>query len=104
MPSRSPLSGETTGTAREFRADVVSVAKRDLAPGDILDGEGGSTVAGQLRPAKASVQMRALPLGLTGGAKITRAVARDQILTYDDVELDETLTALHLRRALETRI
>jgi predicted homoserine dehydrogenase-like protein len=95
------LRGEATGTAEAFRADVVAVAKRDLAAGEVLDGEGGYTVAGQLRPARISVPMGALPLGLTGGAKVVRPVKADQVLTYADVALDEGLTALKLRREAE---
>ena len=70
------LRGEATGTAEEFRADVVAVAKRDLVPGEMLDGEGGYTVAGQLRPSAVSVPMGALPLGLAGGIKVTRRSRR----------------------------
>ncbi len=98
------LRGESTGTAEEFRADVVAVAKKDLAPGEILDGEGGYCVAGQLRPTRISVPMGALPLGLTGGIKVIRPVKADQILTYADVEIDETLQAVQLRRACEAMV
>ncbi len=97
------LRGEATGTAEEFRADVVAVAKRGMEAGDILDGEGGYTVAGQLRPSAVSVPMGALPLGLTGKVKLTRPVKADAILTYDDVEIDENLTAVKLRRKAESR-
>ncbi len=96
------LRGEATGTAAGFRADTVAVAKRDLAAGEILDGEGGYCVAGQLRPAGASVTMGALPLGLTGQVKLRRAVKRDTILTYDDVVLDEELAIVGLRRQQES--
>ena len=98
------IRAEATGIAREFRGDVVAVAKRDLAVAEILDGEGGFTVAGQLRPARVSRQINALPLGLTGGVKIKRAVKADSILTYDDVVIDEQLTAVKLRRELEQMI
>jgi predicted homoserine dehydrogenase-like protein len=95
------LRGEATGVAEEFRADVVAVAKRDLARGETLDGEGGFTVAGQLRPSAISVPMRALPLGLAGGVNLIRAVKMDQILTYDDVVLDENAKAVQMRREVE---
>jgi predicted homoserine dehydrogenase-like protein len=95
------LRGEATGTAEAFRADVVAVAKRDLQAGEMLDGEGGYTVAGQLRPARISVPMGALPLGLTGKVKLRRPVKADAILTYDDVEIDESLLAVKLRREAE---
>lgn len=98
------LRGEATGTAREFRADVVAVSKRALKAGETLDGEGGFTVAGQLRPSRISVPAGALPLGLTGGAKVIRDVPADTMLTYADVALDETLTALKLRREVEAML
>ena len=98
------IRAEATGVAREFRGDVVAVAKRDLAVAEILDGEGGFTVAGQLRPAGDSRHMKALPLGLTGGVKMKRAVKADTILTYDDVVIDEQLTAVKLRRKVEQMV
>lgn len=98
------LRGEATGVADEFRADVVAVAKRDLKAGEILDGEGGYTVAGQLRPSAVSVPMRALPLGLASDVKLVRAVPSDTVLTYDDVEMTGDLSAARLRRQLEDSI
>ena len=98
------LRGEATGASEEFRADVVTVSKKDLKAGDYLDGEGGYCVAGQLRPSSVSVPMRALPLGLTGNIRLVRDVPVDTILTYDDVEIDETLNAVKLRRQCEAMV
>ena len=56
------LRGEPTGTTREWRADVVAVAKRDLAAGETLDGEGGYTVWGRVTTAAASRAANALPI------------------------------------------
>lgn len=96
------LRGEATGTPRVMRGDVVSVAKRDLRAGEVLDGEGGYTVRGSLAPAGASLARRALPIGLTGGVPLRRDVAAGAVLTYDDVEVDEAATAVRLRRRLES--
>jgi len=41
------LRREPTGVATGFRADAVATAKRDLAAGEVLDGEGGYTVWGK---------------------------------------------------------
>ena len=41
----------STGVSREFRADVVAVAKKNLKVGEVLDGEGGYCV-GSTRPSK----------------------------------------------------
>ena len=69
-----------------------------------LDGEGGYCVAGQLRPSNISVPMRALPLGLTGEARMIKDVSEDTILTYADVQIDEKLPAFKLRKECETMI
>lgn len=95
------LRGEPTGMARAFRGDAVAVAKRDLAVGEMLDGEGGYTVWGRLMTAHASVAKGALPIGLAHGVKLVRPVNESAVLTYADVEpLPESL-ALKLRRETE---
>ncbi len=95
------LRGEPTGTTKEFVADVAAVAKKDLHPGDLLDGEGGYTVFGRLVRSGESLAQSYLPMGLTGKAQVVRPVARDAFLTYEDVKLDETQFAYELRREME---
>ena len=95
------LRREATGSADAFIADVASVAKKNLKPGDILDGEGGCTVFGRLVRADESVSNGYLPLGLSRGGKMIKPVAKDVIVTYDDVELDETQLPFRIRKMLE---
>lgn len=79
------LRGEPTGSTREWRADVVAVAKRDLAAGETLDGEGGYTVWGRVTTAAASRAADALPIGLAHGVALVRPVAAGATLTAADV-------------------
>ena len=95
------LRREPTGAAVCFNADVVATAKRDLKPGEILDGEGGYTVRGKLLPAQKSIAIGGLPLGLAHGAKLVRAVKAGVPLAWSDVAIDETLPALRVRREME---
>lgn len=95
------LRGEATGVARAFNADTVATAKRALSIGEVLDGEGGYTVFGKLSPADKSVASGALPLGLAHGLRLVKTVAKDQVLTWADVAVDETLSAYRLRREME---
>ena len=95
------LRHEATGAPVCFNADVVATAKRDIKPGEMLDGEGGYTVFGKITPARMSLSRRNLPLGLASNIKVTRAVAKGQMLTWDDVERDETLTAYKFRMEME---
>ena len=98
------LRGEPTGVAASFRADVAAFAKKNLAAGEILDGEGGYTVSGGLRPAGMSVANGYLPLGLAHGAKLRRAVPDGSAVRWSDVEIDEGTAAARLRREIEAEL
>ena len=95
------LRGEPTGVATCWNADVVATAKRDLKPGDVLDGEGGYTVWGKLLPAAISARIGGLPLGLAHQVKVVRTVAKGQSLTWADVAMDTATPAYRLRREME---
>ncbi len=95
------LRGEATGAPTGFRGDVVAVAKRDLAAGEVLDGEGGYTVWGRLMPAEDSLAQGALPLGLAHDVKLTAGVAQGAVVRWADVEVDETVEAVRVRREME---
>jgi predicted homoserine dehydrogenase-like protein len=86
-----------------WNADVVATAKRDLQPGEVLDGEGGYTVWGKLMPADASMRTGGLPLGLAHDVKVVRPVKKGQSLGWSDVAMDTTTHAYRIRRELEAR-
>jgi len=94
------LRGEPTGVAAEWRGDVVAVAKRDLAAGETLDGEGGYTVWGKLTPAAASKAAAGLPIGLARGLKLVRPVAAGAALSWADVA-PAADAAIDFRRRME---
>lgn len=95
------LRHEPTGVATGWNADVVATAKRDLAVGETLDGEGGYTVWGRLLPATTSAAMGGLPLGLAHDVRVVRPVKQGQSLTWDDVAMDTTTDAYRTRREME---
>lgn len=95
------LRGEPTGCATGWRADAVATAKKDLKPGELLDGEGGYTVVGRLMPAAASLARGCLPLGLAHGWKVLRPIAAGQALSWSDVAFDASAPAVKLRREME---
>ena len=98
------LRGEPTGCATGWRADAIAFAKRDLSEKEILDGEGGYTVAGRLMPAADSLALGCLPLGLAHGWKLLRPVAAGQPLKWSDVAYDANATAVKLRREMESSV
>jgi predicted homoserine dehydrogenase-like protein len=95
------LRGEPTGCPTGWRADAIAVAKKDLSPGEILDGEGGYTVVGRLMPAADSLNLGCLPLGLAHGWKVLKAVPQGSPLKWSDVAFDASNPAVRVRREME---
>lgn len=69
--------------------EVITVAKKDLAAGEALDGMGGFCSYGVIDNADVCRQGHLLPIGLSEGATLTRAVPKDCPVTFDDVVIPE---------------
>ena len=95
------LRNEPTGCSKEFRGDAVATAKRDLKAGEMLDGEGGYAVWANAIPAKKSLAVGGLPIGLAHNVKLIRPVAKDMPVTFADVELVNDLDVVALRKQME---
>jgi predicted homoserine dehydrogenase-like protein len=98
------LRNEPTGTPDAFRADVVATAKRDLKAGELLDGEGGACVWGKLLPARTSLEIGGLPIGLASRVPVIRDVKAGQCVTWDDVRIDAAESAYRYRRVMENQV
>jgi predicted homoserine dehydrogenase-like protein len=77
--------------------EVCAVAKRDLVAGETLDDYGMYTTYGEAVNADEMCANKYLPEGLVEGCKLKRAIPKDQVLTYDDVELPKGRLADKLR-------
>jgi predicted homoserine dehydrogenase-like protein len=77
--------------------EVCAVAKRDLKAGEILDDYGMFMTYGEAVNADEMSNSRYLPEGLVEGCKLKRNIAKDAVLTYDDVELPPGRLADQLR-------
>jgi len=80
-------------------SECITVAKRDLIAGEIIDGHGGYTTYASIAPIEISDQNRYVPYGLvTDTAKMKRSVKKGVLLTLDDVELDQSTLIYKLRK------
>jgi len=79
--SLSPIAGPV--------CEVITLAKKDLKKGEILDGIGGFTVYGTLENSNTARKENLLPMGLTDGCILKRNIKMDTALTFDDIELPE---------------
>ena len=89
-PVMAPLAGPLV--------DVVTTAKVDLAAGTEIDAIGGYHTYGQAENHDVARAEGLLPMGLAEGCRLTRAVARDEVVTYDDVDVPEGRLQDKLRR------
>jgi predicted homoserine dehydrogenase-like protein len=95
------LRGEPTGSPTGFRGDAVATAKRDLAAGETLDGEGGFTVWGRLMPAADSLRLGGLPIGLANQVRLRNPVRAGAPVRWADVGIDEASEPVRVRREME---
>ena len=103
--AKAALYGQPTGTPLPTPvADVITVAKRNLKAGEVLDGGGGYTVNGLIEKAEIARAENLLPLGLAYGVKLTRDVSQGEAISYDMVELDEDSFVLKLRRLQDATV
>lgn len=72
-------------------SEVFAVAKRDLLPGDVLDGIGGTTFYSLIDTYEKAKAECLLPIGLAKGARVIRPIPKDQPITCQDVEIKKSM-------------
>ena len=88
-PVAKPLGGPIV--------EVCAVAKREIKAGEVLDDYGMCMTYGEAVNADEMSSKRYLPEGLVEGCKIKRDIKKDDVITYDDVELPPNRLADRLR-------
>jgi predicted homoserine dehydrogenase-like protein len=66
--------------------EVISLAKRDLKAGERLDGVGGFCTYGLIENRAAARAVDALPIGLSEDCVLLRDIAKDEVISFSDVE------------------
>jgi predicted homoserine dehydrogenase-like protein len=77
----APLSGPV--------CDVITVAKRDLKTGEILDGIGGFNSYGVIENSEICQSENLLPMGLSTDCTLKCDISKDQVITCEDVKLPD---------------
>jgi predicted homoserine dehydrogenase-like protein len=78
--------------------DAVTMAKRDLQAGEILDGMGGFTCYALTENYGVSRRENALPIGISEGCRLKKDISKDRLVTYEDVELPKDRLCDKLRQ------
>ncbi|MCE5330138.1 NAD(P)-dependent oxidoreductase, partial [bacterium] len=87
-----------------FVSEVMSLAKKDLKPGDILDGIGGYTCYGLIELHNIMKKEKFLPIGISEGCVVKRKISKDEPVKYDDVEINENSILVNLRKIQDLQI
>lgn len=100
-PTIAPVAGPV--------CEVITVAKHDLKAGERLDGVGGFCAYGLIDNRFTARETSALPISLSEDCVLRRDIAKDQVISFDDVESPTGRTAealwweQHARWPLATR-
>lgn len=106
--ARAALFGDAVMTAAGApRVEVITAAKRDLKAGETLDGLGEYMTYGLCETAADTARLSLLPIGVAEGCTLKRDIAKDEVITYHDVDLPQgrliddlrTRQARHFRSA-----
>ncbi len=88
--ARAALFGDATvAPLGAPTCDSIAIAKKDLQPGDKIDCLGGFATYALIENYGQSVADGCLPMGVGDGCIVQSAIAKDQPIRYDDVELPE---------------
>lgn len=101
--AKAVLEGVAVCAPMEKRsADSITMAKRDLKAGHIIDEIGGFDTTARIEKASIVRKENLLPFALACGAKLKRDIKKEEYITYDDVEFPENTLLLQMRRMQET--
>jgi predicted homoserine dehydrogenase-like protein len=85
---RAALLGDATVAPLDGpRCEVVPSPSAICAPGEVIDGIGGFHTYGLIDNTESARALRALPISLAEGAILTRPVAKDAVVSFDDVTM-----------------
>lgn len=98
------LNRQADFQSRYVCTEVVGRAKTNLEPGTVLEGMGGNHFYGWAFPAEEAKSLGGVPIGLLQHSKLKVAKAPDEVITYDDLELDETRPLVAMRRLQDSLV
>lgn len=83
-------------------SECITVAKRNLKANETIDGIGGYTTYGSIATYEEAKAKRYVPYGLVNAkAVMKKDVKKGDIITYDDIQLDESTLIYKLRKEQE---
>jgi len=95
------VDGYETLTCDSLMTEVIASTKKEHKAGEKFDGIGGFSARGVADRVDDARRDNLVPIGLLQNAVAKRDLPIDHLVTYDDVELDESATIFKLRKMQE---
>lgn len=92
------LDNEASLVCDKRITEVIAATKKDLSPGDLLDGIGGYCYRGIADLREDAERENLVPIGLLQNATVKKSLSVGQLITWDDIEIDESQAIVRLRR------
>ena len=92
------LDHESSLVCEKRITEVIAATKKDLVPGDSLDGIGGYCYRGIADIREDAERENLVPIGLLQNAKVIRPLKTGQLISFDDVEIDTSQSIVRLRK------
>lgn len=97
--AQAVIYGESTAHPMDYLiSECITIAKKDLKAGEKLDAIGEYCYRASVEHADIAKAGNMLPVGLAKGAVLKVNVPKDDVITYDMVELNNNSVLLQLRR------
>lgn len=97
--AQAVIYGESTAhPMKKLTSECITIAKKDLKAGQILDGIGEYCYRASIDLAETARAGNMLPVGLAKGAILQCDIKKDEVITYNMVSLNNDSVLLQLRR------
>lgn len=95
------VEGKASFACTSRMTEVVASTKKAHAVGDKIDSIGGYSMRAVADRKEDAKRDNLVPIGLLQGATVKRDLPIDHLITWDDVDIDETQTIVALRKEMD---
>jgi len=92
------IYGETTVVPQKMYSEVVSIAKRDLSPGETVGEIGGAEIFNRIYTYREAREKKAIPMGIAPGGEVRKPIRKGEMLTEDNFSPDAASFIYQLRK------
>ena len=98
------IYGESTIVSKRMVSEVATIAKRDLKAGEVVGEIGGPDIFGRTYIYQEAHARKAIPLGIAPSGKVTKSIAKGEMLTEENFSPDPNKFVYRLRQMQDAQL